>query len=207
MIKMKHYELEISRFVDNELPPDEQKMLFAHLTDCEECRGTLSDFMEMKKESRSFYESIDVELKPAIKLPAEVESRKEGNIYKSLFYFSAAASVILGLLFLMKQSSVDILESEYSSLKVKYNELISAGNNVQKNNFTNEMKAAGVSSKKKKVSTSANRVKNLAVNKTIKNLPSRILLNESRHPLQKSQQIQIVQVTKNDFLTPQIIGN
>jgi hypothetical protein len=100
---MKHYEMEISRFIDNEIPSDEHQRLFAHLSDCEECRKTLMDFMEIKKDSRSYYEDFQIEIKPAFDIPVEIVPKKEKNIYKSFFYFSAAASVILGVLFLTKK--------------------------------------------------------------------------------------------------------
>jgi len=205
---MKHYELEISQFIDNELTAGEQKKLFAHLSDCEECRAILSDFMEMKKESRAFYEDIDVDLKPVINLPEAVESKKENNIYKPLFYFSAAALIILGLLFLLKLSNVDKLETQYSSLQLKYNELKTAYSSFKKDDIINSPSSKNISSNDEKVSSGK---KHHGLKKSnyvsTKNLSSKSLKENYFKFSRKSRQITVVQVTKNDFLTPQIIGN
>ncbi len=214
---MKHYELEISQFADNELPAGEQKELFAHLIDCEECRGTLSDFMGMKKEARAFYENIDVELNPAIALPANAERGKEKKVYKPLFYFAAAASIVLGLLFLLKQSDINRLESRYDSLKAKYNEVVFAGENLPQKEYIHEAakKENSLNVKKGMHESKPTALKNyhsVKQNKKNTGKVSAVNLavvqkNESQYQLQKSRQIQVVQVTKNDFLTPQIIGN
>jgi len=205
---MKHYQLEISQFVDNELPADELKKLFVHLSDCEECRGILSDFMGMKKGSKAFYDDIDVDLKPAIKLPAEIVPRKVKNTYKTLFYFSAAASIILGLLFLIKLSNVDNLETQYSSLQLKYNELRIEHSSSKKDDIINNSSSKNISSNDEKVSSEK---KHHDFKKSdyvsTKNLSSKSLKENYSKFSGKSQQITVVQVTKNDFLTPQIIGN
>ncbi|MCL5029876.1 MAG: zf-HC2 domain-containing protein [Bacteroidetes bacterium] len=314
---MKHYELEISQFMDNELPADEQKELFIHLSGCEDCRETLSDFMETKKESKSFYNELDAELK-SVKLSAAVQQKREKNIYKTSFYFSAAASIILGILFLMRQSNSAQIEKQYLMLEAKYNELniehdsvkkekIKTGleakslsfavdkNKIMKKHPINQLitdsnKSEAIDSQNNPIAynevnvqnpgpihfvgvnnaynqkdinaivknvldslqrpefytrdlfyrktpyvkngkilidtsfvrdlflrkhldkyfyspSSKHREENLAINKTVKDSSPDIHGNNYFKPLRRSQNIRVVQVTKNDFLTPQIVGN
>ena len=219
MIKMKHYELEISQFMDNELSDDEQKILFTHLSECEECRKTLSDFMEMKKESRLFYENINVELKSAITLPFGVDSKKEKNIYKPLFYYAAAASIIFGLLFLLQQfdkSKIEkkytTLETEYRKLDRNYNQVIKGKNddisgktlkeNISRQHIPGNLRAVG------EESGEAAAVNRITYN-SAKQSSSKLVAEEAgyrRYQL-RSREIQVVKVTKSDYLTPQIVGN
>ena len=84
---MKHYEYEINLFADGELPREDQKELFVHLAECDECRKILADYLLMKERSREFC-SKNISLimnKPS----------KQNIIYKVGFYTSAAAAVIL----------------------------------------------------------------------------------------------------------------
>lgn len=204
MIEMKHYDLEISQFVDNELSVEEQKELFAHLSECQDCRKTLSEFMELKKDSKLFYSQLDVEIEP-VKLPAAVEQKKAKNIYRTLFYFSAAASIFLGILFLLHQTSSYQIEKEYSILQTKYIELSKKHDSLNK-----ELNKSFVKEKKlirSKIPSTNNKVgKFTAINPIVK-LSSNASFSTNFKPSQKRQEIEIVQITKNDFLTPQIVGN
>jgi hypothetical protein len=113
---MKHYDFEISRFIDNELSANEQKEVFSHLSGCEECRDLLSDFMEMKKGTKSYYNNLQVELKsPAELLTGNIATKKR-NVYKPLFYISVAASIIL-VLFSLSESGkqAGLKESNYNA--------------------------------------------------------------------------------------------
>ncbi len=213
---MKHYELEISRFVDNELSAGEQQQLFTHLADCEDCRKTLADFMEMKKETKELYENIDVDLKPEINLPVGVTPSKEKNIFKPLFYFSAAASIVFGLLFLINLSSVDRLSSKISLLELKYNRLTKNYQTAQKKDVNAEKKINEITSqtntnlsekKDNGIELKKNDSELIAINKNDKNLYQEKLKDNYFRPSRRTQEIKVVQVTKNDFLTPQIVGN
>ena len=84
---MKHYDLEISRFIDNELSANEQKELFSHLSNCEDCGKILSDFMEMKQNSRSFYENLSVVLNKTFDLPFGTTKRKRRETLQVTFLF------------------------------------------------------------------------------------------------------------------------
>jgi len=102
---MKHYEYEINLFADGELPAQEQKELFVHLSECGECRKNLSDYYQLKERSRDFCAQNISQLKNA---------RSKSNIfYKTGFYISAAAAVILlFLLFTDKPAPTYITKNE-----------------------------------------------------------------------------------------------
>ncbi|MGA7722567.1 MAG: zf-HC2 domain-containing protein [Ignavibacteriaceae bacterium] len=213
---MKHYDLEISRFIDNELSANEQKELFSHLSNCEDCGKILSDFMEMKQNSRSFYENLSVVLNKTFDLPFGTTQKKGEKLYKLLFYFSAAASIILGAMFLYKSTSVVRLETKYSALELKYLRTDIAKNNSHQNDFNNKSKIIDITSKEKSelsvqknysTSQKKNKLKIINSIKSEKNLPPADVKNGYSKLSQRSQEIQIVQVTKNDFLTPQVVGN
>ncbi len=199
---MKHFELEISQFVDNELFADEQKELFAHLSECEDCRKTLIDFMQMKKESKSFFNELDAELK-YIKLPT-VQNKKI-NIYKTAFYISTAAAVLLGVLFFLLQSNNTLIEKNYEMLETKYKTLNTKFDSVNKETITTGVKEK--SFVRNKIPSAKNKtIKIVAVN-PVKDLSSNTLEDKKFKTSNRAQKIKIVQVTKKDFLTPQIVGN
>ncbi len=201
---MRHYELEISQFADNELSADKQKELFAHLSGCNECRQILSDFIGIKKDSKLFYNELELELKP-FRFLQEIQNKKENNIYKALFYFSVAASIILGILFLMRYSGSALTERQYHVLEKKYNKLT-----LEQHSLEEEMAVIKANANTKthyQINASNKKAKRLKIKRTELNSFSQSLVeNDIKHPL-KQQEIRIVQVTKNDFLTPQIIGN
>lgn len=216
MYNMKHYDFEISRFIDNELSAGEQKELFSHLSNCEECRNILSDFMEMKKGTESYYDNLPVELKSPVKLLTGDTVIRKRNIYRSLFYMSVAASIILGILFLSKLFAIDRLETKYSALEVKYAGINTDNkgksqkefNITTKINNTSFREKGNISSRRNHViMQDKNKPKLLAANKIEKNPSPDVLKNNNSRFSQKPQEIQIVRVTKNDFLTSQIVGN
>ena len=79
---MKDYEFKISQFVDNELSANEQQELFRFLSESEEARQTLVDFMEMKKETKSFYAGMNAEMDDSKIVTAGIyaQNEKEKNI-------------------------------------------------------------------------------------------------------------------------------
>ncbi|MDP3683936.1 MAG: zf-HC2 domain-containing protein, partial [Ignavibacteria bacterium] len=115
---MKHYEIEISQFMDNELPADEQKNLFAHLSECGECAKVLSDFLNIKMDVKSVYDDMNVELKnSSAVLKADESLTMKRNVYKTLFYYTAAASVIFGFFLFFLEGNQSVLENKYLILQ------------------------------------------------------------------------------------------
>ncbi len=204
---MKHYELEISQFVDNELPVDEQKKFFVHLSNCEECGRTLSDFMRIKKESKLFYNGMDVDFKRSIKLPETILPKKEKNIYKALFYFSVAASIVLGILFLLQQLDGNKIGTKYSILEAKYTALSKNYFDVLKDkakNFNALLTTNAETPSKKYILKKTKSVKSSTGNNFLAATDKKIKLSNKNRNFSS---IQVVKITKSDFLTPQIVGN
>ena len=91
---MKHFDYEINLFVDGELNEIDKKEMFIHLSVCEECRNTLSDFLILKEKSRMHIAENIKEIK---------NTPKRNNLfYKIGFYTSTAAAIVL--LFLLTSS-------------------------------------------------------------------------------------------------------
>lgn len=55
---MKHYDYEISLFVEDELPDEQVHELNMHLASCKSCRQVLSDYMEIKSDISRFYKEL-----------------------------------------------------------------------------------------------------------------------------------------------------
>jgi hypothetical protein len=55
---MKHYEYEISLFVEDELPPDKKEGLLLHLSSCKKCSKVLADYQKIKYNISDFYETL-----------------------------------------------------------------------------------------------------------------------------------------------------
>jgi hypothetical protein len=97
---MKHYDYEISRFVEDELPEAEKIKLTEHLTVCEKCRETLKDYKEMRDNIKQFYIDIPGEFEI---VRNNTDNRDIINLKsvwtRRLFIpFAAAASLIIGLM-------------------------------------------------------------------------------------------------------------
>jgi len=84
---MKHFDYEINLFVDGELGEIDKKEMFIHLSECEECRNTLSDFLLLKEKSRMHIAENIKEIKNTPK--------KNNLFYKIGFYTSTAAAIVL----------------------------------------------------------------------------------------------------------------
>lgn len=117
---MKDYEQKISHFVDNELSANEQKELFRFLSESEEARQTLTDFMEMKKEVKTFYSGMDVEINDSkiVSVGISAQNKREKK-YKSMFYFSAAASIIFVILLVVNEFKQNPILTKYQNLKTE----------------------------------------------------------------------------------------
>ncbi len=55
---MKHYEYEISLFVEDELPENKKEELLAHLKNCKRCNALMNDFSNIKSDLANFYEML-----------------------------------------------------------------------------------------------------------------------------------------------------
>lgn len=128
---MKDYELMISQFVDNELSANEQRKLFLFLSESEDGRKTLSDYMEMKKETKIFYTQKNPELNEPKIIAMNVSSKdKIAKKYKKWFYYSAVASIVFALFLLLNFITENSYGTKYNNLKTEYVVLQEKYNNV-----------------------------------------------------------------------------
>ncbi|MFA6979273.1 MAG: zf-HC2 domain-containing protein [Ignavibacteriaceae bacterium] len=206
---MKHYEFEISQFMDNELPADEQKNLFAHLSDCGECARVLSDFMNIKMGIKSVYDDMNVELKNSFAvIKAQEPVTKKRNVYKTMFYYTAAASVLFGFFLFF-------LEGNQSALEKKYLILLQERFNLQ-NKYTivlNEKQQLTEMNKNYFDKTNLQTVKYKAPKNSYRIITTEkgsyktvASINKKRLPPGFAQ-VSYTKITKDDFLIPQMIGN
>jgi len=100
---MKHYEYEISLFVDNELDNGQKEELFRHLAACEKCRQDMSDYLLLKQQSKSIIaENVSaVNFKPS----------RSKYFYKAGFYISAAAAIFLVFILVNKTPKTVYIKS------------------------------------------------------------------------------------------------
>ncbi|GBD91801.1 hypothetical protein BMS3Abin04_02533 [bacterium BMS3Abin04] len=209
---MKDYEIKISQFVDNELPVNEQQELFRFLSESEEARRVLADYMEIKNKTKSFYTDMDVESDDSKIIGAVLGKGDHRKKYKSLFYFSAAAAIVLAFLLLSIFFNNSIEPEKYQELQTKYialqREYITALNEKGElaklnNNLSAEIEEVNV----KQLPALHKPVihkKKLNIKKKRSRKPGgQIFRNRNVY----AANIPVYTITKNDFLGQQIIGN
>jgi len=209
---MKDYEFKISQFVDNELSANEQQELFRFLSESEEARQTLADFMEVKKETKLFYSGMNAEMDGSKIVTAGIYAQNEKEKkYKTMFYFSAAASILFAFLLIVNefkqnpiltkyqnlQTEIIELQENYSDVLSKQIELVRVNNQLYEE--TEKLKTAQVVMKSK------------PDKKNLKVQPPKITKKQKK-PNYKSRNnylasIPTFTITKDDFLGQQIIGN
>jgi len=199
---MEDIELKISSFIDGEMHPDDQAELFKALSLNESARNAFNDLLKIKNGVREHYSSMKPEM-PELKLPQSESVNKEG-FYRKMFYFSAAAAlvVLFGSAFLI--SNLTNAQKEINSLKQNYmnisNEfkMFKKNNDLQKSLLFTENKTA----------TEKGIVKFAAINKTEKIKTGKNAQDKYRDLQDGSREKVItVEITKKDFLTSQMIGN
>lgn len=207
--KMKHYEFEISQFMDNELPADEQKILFAHLSECGECAKILSDFMNIKMGVKSAFDDMNVELKNSFAvINAHEPVTKNRNVYKTMFYYTAAASVIFGFFLFFFEGNQSALEKKYLmlqkeqiNLQNKYAVILNEKQQLieMNKNYFDKMNLQTV---KYKAPENSSRI--ISTKKgSYKTIAS---INKKRISSGFTQ-VSYTKIIKDDFLIPQMIGN
>lgn len=199
---MKHYESEINLFIDNELSPERQKELFYHLSGCDECRNLLSDFIQLKNETKDFYNRLGYAVYDMRSFPDTTSDNKSKQKYS--IYIAAVAVVILGILFLFQ------LNDRVNSDK-KYSEIY--------NNFISLKKDYDLLSKIDNAEIIKSTEKEFAFDKPKDEKKDVVMIDEKKRDkvlgikhrdsdyLKYVNSLPTEEITKNDFLTPQIIGN
>lgn len=125
---MKHYEYEISLYTDGELSDDESREMFAHLAKCSECRNLYSEFSLLEKKVKDNYSKNIMETIADRKLPALPEAilkranvsgaskqihfnKNLGIFYKTAFYTTAAAAVIMLFVLISTKKPVQYIKN------------------------------------------------------------------------------------------------
>jgi|SRR3989339_326945 len=195
---MKEIELVISQFIDNELNDEEQKKLFVVLAEDQNLRQTLSDFMQIKKNTSEHYKNITTELfRPAIKQTGTEPNKK----YKTMFYFSLAASIVFATLLAWNQNSKDEISKQYYALQSQFKSLERQYSNVKE--MKTEKESFSQLLAKKNVRTKFKKWISL---KTIPRLPNAEFLSRIKQKYE-AKPVNSVAITKEDFIGGQIVGN
>jgi len=217
---MKDYELKISQFIDNELSVDEQQELFRFLAESEEARQTLAGYMGMKNEVKSFYAGMNTEMDNSKIIAAGVfAQQKKEKKYRRMFYFSAAAAILFAFMFMFNQFRQDPMLTKYQNLQSemiklqedytivlsKQMELIKLNNQLYAE--TEKMKTEQLVIKTKPIKK-VSKVQPPKINKQQRNKKKRSYsTGNSSRMLASLKNVQTIEITKDDFLGGQIIGN
>jgi len=117
MNNTKHYDMEISLFIDNELSDSGQKDLFGHLSTCEYCRASLSKSMELKKRINKRYAEMNPGMiNPYKNMKNALPGTNAGKIYKITTALGIAATIILGFFLALTDISNNKSEAGYKQL-------------------------------------------------------------------------------------------
>lgn len=90
---MKHYDFEISLYVDNELDEDMQPDMFEHIAGCGQCKKILNDYIKIKSGISTHYAMIPAN---TVVITPPLKERKTA-VYK--WAYAAAACVFVMLSF------------------------------------------------------------------------------------------------------------
>ncbi|NJD23763.1 MAG: hypothetical protein FIA82_14030 [Melioribacter sp.] len=203
---MKDIELQISQFIDQELSDTEQRELFTVLSEDEKARRVLSDFMQIKKNTSDHYSNITTNLSQVqIPQPQIKNLQESSSKYRTMFYFSLAASIVLALLLVWSQSDRNKTENLYSALYTKYIGLqkqYSLFSQAKREDVLQNEKQFQISSRQ-----SITRNKSSESEKAKFPIASLSTGRKSERLNKLLDDMLTAKITKDDFLTPQMIGN
>jgi len=101
---MKHYEFEMSLYLDGELPKENEMELFSHLTGCEECRKEFLKFHLVKEKTKNhFTKKLEVN---------ELKKDNRSKIYKIGFYAVSTAAVLVFFLLSKEPETVYLSKTD-----------------------------------------------------------------------------------------------
>jgi len=154
---MKHYEYEISLFVEGELPSNKQEELLSHLSGCDKCSEILLDYTNVKNNIAYFYKTLSFG-KNEIRHPLIKRNKFifRTGMPRVIIPISIAASIILILLFLItpglhrqKIRSVPLIKNESHVKKInKVEEFLSPDSKLESITIKNIKKKQVVSNYK-----------------------------------------------------------
>ena len=139
---MKHYDFEISLFIDGELENEKHNELFSHLAGCADCQKLLADSLVLKEKARVFCTENINEIKN--------KPKAVNKFYKYGFYASAAAAVLLiFLLASTKPKEVLVTKNEVRVDTVFVEKAINTNQIVAVNTITPGKKVVTAKNKKR----------------------------------------------------------
>ena len=146
---MKHYEYEISLYVEDELPLNKKEELLSHLFKCKKCNQILHDYSNIKNNIVQFYEKLP-EKKSGINYTFLKRKKFRWNFNKAAFAISASIALVVILVYLFFLCHIRIKLRQPLKLILK-KEQASIENNIKE--FNKVIDKAIASKKKKSLST------------------------------------------------------
>lgn len=208
MTKVEDLEIKISEYIDGELPENEIQELFSLLAENQKARKVFEDFLKLKKNVSHFYSNIDFNSNP---IPDFREKHTKPK-YKSLFYYSAAASIVFAVLLLWRFSVSGSMNAQYSELQKEHIKLQENYTTLLEEKIEliklNNLVAQKLSESNSQVMNSKNSSKSDKKTKS-KTIPKKTINKpkSSGKMLASLRNVSTVEITKSDFLGGQVIGN
>ena len=204
---MKHYDFEISLFIDNELPAEECRELFLHLAECDECNHLLSSSMNMKKDIAKHFQNIDINIPPSIKLTEKSYAAKKTTWYYQYgFAASIAAVIVLSSFLFFKQSDQSSLEEKYKAL---YSEVAALKENIH--TADSKKKEEEVIEKKEnrgiKLINKTKEISKVKNSRDTAQLKAKPEYKAAPRYVSEYAYIPSIEVKKENFIVQQMIGN
>ncbi len=113
---MKHYEYEISLFVEDELPENKKDELMAHLSRCEKCNSLLNDFSNMKSELAHFYKVLP-QNENELSIRLSEKKKINWNVRKPAFKIAfSIALLFVAIFFLLINSNMNEYKTNYHTV-------------------------------------------------------------------------------------------
>lgn len=205
---MKHYEYEISLFVDNELPFQEGKEMFAHLSECKECSGFFADTMKMKKGIAKHYQEMDSEITPTAELIKDLYVVNKSSLFvKAGFAASIAAVFIMGYFLYATHITQSLLENKYNRLYTEVSALKGSINTTDSSVQTESaVKPETKQAKRNDVLKSRQLKKNNDETEKDADNNNTEMKAPPRYTFQYAS-LPSIEIKKEDFLVQQMVGN
>ena len=133
---MKHFEFEMSLYIDGELPEENEKELFIHLSNCSQCREQFLKFHKIRENVKNFFvkrlepesaanvavlqnerensSGMNISNEPSVKKnirPDQISNdiKVRNKFYKYAFYISSSAALLLLFLSFISKPKIQYL--------------------------------------------------------------------------------------------------
>ena len=201
---MNDLDYKISMLIDNELDNSEQTELFKMLANDNNARQTFAEYMNMKKEVGSYYSSKTADVTMPVKQPPIIKV-KETKVYKTGFYFSAFAGLVMAVLLLFSYADNRVLNSKIEILNA---DLIGLTDMMKDFKTAMEMKP-GLKENLKKITEETKPVKKNVLAKKVIDDPIIVKAREMIKEQRANSQFAMnkIVITKDDFIGGKVVAN